>query len=481
MTDRVVPICPAPTSDEEPAVPNPLEDVAEYPFAPREPNELDREIEVQVAAESARGEPMPPAPIGSVVPRVRFAHGRCLVDWPAPHYVRLEFDRFVNSREELHAELIVRYTAPGLERQLYQARMNLMAPRTRSDVGSALGKIRADIKWADFLGEAVTAAIGAYRDGEPAILLRDAPVRLATPYLLPPVLLSEFPTILFGRGGDGKSLLALAMALSVHTGRGEILGLAPSRATRVLFLDFEFSASEHRERMAAMLHASDVLPDIAYLRCSDALWDEHDRIQRAIRDHGAEYLVIDSVGMACGGIPPENSEAALRFNAEVRRLGLGALCIAHMVKDGSDEYPFGSVFWHNSARSTWLVRRESEPESRPEVIGLYQKKANVGRRVAPVAFEVTIDGDDTARIQRVAFTRRDPGEIAIVAQRLSLTARLTRSLRAGPRILAEVADELDAKPDTIERTMRRYPKLFTRVSSADGVYRIALVAREETA
>src|SRR5207253_8838123 len=127
-------------------------------------------------------------------------HGACVVAWNAPHHITLEFDRIVNARDELTAELVVRVTAPGLAKQLYQSRENLMSARSRTVLGNALAKIRRDLEWGVILESAFTAAVRAYRNGEPAILLRDAPIRLGSPHILPPVLLTEFPTILFGRG-----------------------------------------------------------------------------------------------------------------------------------------------------------------------------------------------------------------------------------------------------------------------------------------
>ena len=90
------------------------------------------------------------------------------------------------------------------------------------------------------------------------------------------------------------------------------------------------------------------------------------------------YLVVDSVGLAAGG-EPESAEVAVQFFASPRELGLDALLVAHVTKQdakGSAERPFGSAFWHNSARSTWHVK--SRPTTGGMRAGLYHRKSNGG-------------------------------------------------------------------------------------------------------
>jgi hypothetical protein len=421
--------------------------------------------------------PIPDAPVESAGPHVDFSRGSCLVRWSGAIGVSFQFDRFTSERGELKAEVVVRSITPGLERQLHQARENLMSTRTRSELAKALaGKDHGQKhEWPDLVESAIAAAVAAFRNGEPAILLRDAPSRVTSRMALPPVVLGELPTFIFGRGGDGKSLLALAFGLALHTGRADIVGLTPATTLRVGYLDWEFSASEHRERMRALV--GDEMPDLVYVRCSEAIWDEEDRLARVIREQRLEFVVIDSVGMACGGLPPETSEAALRFNSALRRLSIGALCVAHMVKDGGEEHPFGSIFWHNQARSTWLAKKQ-DPEfsSSGFVVGLFQKKANTGPLSAPLAFGVSFADD------RIAITRGDVRDAPDLARTVSLRWRLQKALAGGPQLISDVAEDLDEKPDTVRRTLQRYDgKQFVRSSGPDGIDRWALLAAERGA
>jgi hypothetical protein len=55
--------------------------------------------------------------------------------------------------------------------------------------------------------------------------------------------------------------------------------------------------------------------------------------------------------------------------------------------------------------------------------------------------------------------------------------RVRDALKSGPRTLASLADELDAKIDTIEKAVKRKSTVFVRVPTEDGIQRIALVER----
>jgi hypothetical protein len=64
-----------------------------------------------------------------------------------------------------------------------------------------------------------------------------------------------------------------------------------------------------------------------------------------------------------------------------------------------------------------------------------------------------------------------------LAERLPLWQRMVHLLKTGPMTLAQMADELDAKVDSVSKAANR-GKTFTKISGSDGITRIALVARQ---
>jgi orotate phosphoribosyltransferase-like protein len=67
-------------------------------------------------------------------------------------------------------------------------------------------------------------------------------------------------------------------------------------------------------------------------------------------------------------------------------------------------------------------------------------------------------------------------EVQDLAQKLPLWQRVSHLLKRGPLTLAQIADELDAKLDTVTKAVNR-SRAFTKVPAADGTQRIALVER----
>ena len=184
-------------------------------------------------------------------------------------------------------------------------------------------------------------------------------------------------------------------------------------------------------------------------------------------------MILDSVAFACDG-PPEAAEVASRYFQAVRQLGiLGSLHIAHTTKgDHADKKPFGSVFWHNGARSTWFVKlAEAIPGGNVVTIGLYNRKANLGGLRPSVGFEVTFDED------RTRFRRVDVADVQDLAVELPLWVRMKHAVAHRPMTLAALAEELEANVGSLDKAAKRKSKVFTRVDGDDGVARIALLER----
>lgn len=442
--------------------------------SPLDWDRFERELErIPVAPDLA------PQPHG---PRVDHDQGIYSVAWDAPEEVRLEFDLLTTDRRsgETHAELTVFLTDPAsaalFGRQLHRARVNLLSTTGRTTLAKYLAqRDPASHDWPTLLEEAMQQVLTLYRAGEPAILLRDAPdaVGAGAP-LVAPLLAGDGATILFGDGGTGKSYLALALAASLHTGRELVDGLPPSSTRRVGYLDWEWSAAVHRRRLAA-LWPDDELPDLVYVACRQPLREERDRLRRIIRDHGLEYLVIDSIALAAGG-EPESAEVATGFFGALRSLGLDALCVAHVTNaaaKGGAERPFGSAYWHNSARATWYVKGQEDPPPGSLTLGLYQRKVNDGPRGAPFGLELTFTAE-TTRIRR-----SDVRDVPDLAAELPVAARMARALAGGSMTLHELAEEVNASIEAVRMAAKRGDgRRFVSHAGPDGIYRWGLLHHE---
>jgi hypothetical protein len=202
------------------------------------------------------------------------------------------------------------------------------------------------------------------------------------------------------------------------------------------------------------------MPRILYARCERPLVHEVDRLARIVRDQRVEYAVFDSVAFACDG-PPEAAEVAGRYFRAVRQIGGGSLHIAHISKaDGADQKPFGSVFWHNGARSTWYAQL-ADPSADGDTLslGLFNRKTNLGRLRAPIGFTVSFTED------RTVFRCSDVADNPDLALRLTVRQRMAALLRKGAMTPEVIAEEIGAEVETVKRTVRRYKSQFVTIPS----------------
>lgn len=393
-----------------------------------------------------------------------------------PTGVVIELDRLRRERHELVGELTVvcplagahAVTPDGL---IHLADFNVSSAQVRNTRAKVLReRSEAELDWATWLEALCLQTIRSERGGVPSRPISTYGRRVESPmfsvhgWQLP----RSHPAILFGDGGSMKSYLALYAA-----------GGIARQGIPTMYCDWELDGEDHHERLLALFGES--VPEVHYLRCDRPLIDEADRIRREVGRLGIGYLVCDSVGFATPG-PPESAEMAVGYFRAVRQIGVGgSLHLAHSTKsttdDGSNDHkprlrglkPFGSVFWHNSARSTWYARRADEgTDDRVITVGLFHQKANTGALLRPVGLSVSF-----AVPGKTQVAPTDLAATSDLSSGLSLRQRLTHALQSGPRTIAELADDLDAKKDTIEKTLRRSknPDFLHVVNTADGIHR----------
>ena len=393
----------------------------------------------------------------------RAGEGRYVLEVP-DYCVVLDVDRVKRNRwGALGGELTVRCSLSGASTidgdLLWSGDVSFSDTRGKADLARQLDARAktSDLDWPVLLDELGMRVRDAEREGEPAVFLRD--VAKPPPDQLLQVdgltLLRKHPVIIFGDGGSAKSYLALNLAGRIEQTTGMRVGL----------FDWELGAEDHRLRLEHLFGA-DRMPGIVYARCSKPLVHEVDRLTRIVQDHRLNYVILDSVAFACDG-PPEAAEVAGNYMRAVRSLGVGSLHLAHVSKaEGADQKPFGSSFWHNGARMTWFVKlSEGRPAASEITIGLFNRKANLGPRLKAVGYTIRFDED------RTQFAQVDLADVSDLASKLTIYERITAALKTGPMTIAALAEGIDAKPATVEKTVRRWTEKgnLVRLAAKNGV------------
>lgn len=240
------------------------------------------------------------------------------------------------------------------------------------------------------------------------------------------------------------------------------LGLPLSQRLKTAYLDFEWRAAPHRRRMGALCGDGAPLPSVLYVPCASEgpLSAQVERLQRIIHEHEIRYIFLDSVALACAG-PPEGAGVCLDFFQALSRLEVGSCLLAHINRGGDEDRPFGSTFWHNSARLTWFVKASQEPGSPRLDLALTSKKSNDGTKAQPFALHFEFEPKTT-------ITRADIASIPDLAGAMPLKARIRALLKTSPRTVADIADHLDANTETVRTTLKRMSgRLFVPVPGTE--------------
>ncbi|MDI9613260.1 MAG: DnaB-like helicase N-terminal domain-containing protein [Acidobacteriota bacterium] len=362
----------------------------------------------------------------------------------------IEVDRLRREHSELQGELCVKCTLPGVKTfdgTVSIADFNLSSARARTERAKLLGTRSGSkaVDWAGALEELCQRVLAAERQGNPSVDLRtlERPGpddSISVDGLTFP---RRHPTVLFGDGGSAKSYISLY-----------ILGTLAKRGMRVALFDWELAGEDHRDRLERLFGSE--MPPIEYAHCERPLTFEVDRLARIVRDKRIDFAAYDSVVFACDG-PPESAEVAARYFRAVRQIGVGGLHVAHITKsDSGDMKPFGSVFFHNSARATYFCKlADASGDGESISIGLYARKNNLSKQCAPIGYRISFTGD------RTAFVRSNPNDTPELAGKMTYRERMYQMLRFGSLPVKEVADRLGTDVKTVRKTARRHPKTFT--------------------
>lgn len=184
-------------------------------------------------------------------------------------------------------------------------------------------------------------------------------------------------TILFGDGGTGKGVIAAWWATELAR-----------QGMTVMVVDYEQHARhEWRPRVGAFCDDDPaILGRVFYVQPVAPIWDIAGWLRSEAERVGAQYLIVDSITYAAGGLEPEKATTAVKYTAAANAIGYPIMSIGHVTKSDADpRHPFGSVYWHNGARITIGVHRRDEAPDSDRIVK--HRKANQGQHSADLAVD----------------------------------------------------------------------------------------------
>ena len=286
-------------------------------------------------------------------------------------------------------------------------------------------------------------------------------------WLLPPLLEADGYTVLYARGGSGKSYLAAAACVSVASGV-PLLGMEPSVVGPVAYLDWEAPAATFGHRISRICEGNEVgrlRHPIRHYRMSGPFAARRAAMSPVLARLKPALVVIDSKGRATTGAP-ESSEGILDLARALDHLDMPVLLIDHISKGairGDDpDMAFGSVFVEASARLGWSLRTEHRVGSM--VLRLSNTKANNhARQTTPLVFELMFTGQGVTVLADSSAGR--PVETSLPKHGPAIIDYLTD---AGPSRQSDIANALGIHPTQVKRVLESDDGFVSR----DGLWQL---------
>ncbi len=382
--------------------------------------------------------------------------------------LRFEFLDIETSGRRFDAELTIRFDGP--KDDSYAERVNLLSSTQRTELRRELDSLYGkDHDWTRLLHTAFGLARNFYARLDRALDVSDAPQEGPDRFAVDPFLPMDAITIWFGDGGSAKTMLACALAEAFCLGHR--FANADTPGLPVLFVDWEDTFATFARRIRRLGGGPEMMLGKRLIQYWPAkgipLVNQIDAIKRKVETDGIGLVIYDSVALACDG-PPEESQSCNRFINAARKTGVTSLCIAHITKRGEEDKPYGSAFWSNSARRTWLVKKADDEDTDTLDVALICKKVNDGRkpRSVPVRLAFT-DQDGPIVVTRDEF---DVGSKLSKAG-MGLNARIRQALKRTAMTRIELAELLEEDEGIIRNTMnkRQNKAAYTPVGNKWGL------------
>jgi hypothetical protein len=397
--------------------------------------------------------------------------------------------RLKRSGGDLHGEIRVKCNIAGVKTVdgvMHLARFNLSSSSTRSSLAKLLesrtpGQV-GKMDWFDGLETLCQKVMNDQSTGQPYIDIGTTPVTFSSAkYVIDPLVPANVTALLYGPGGSGKSIIALASAMSIQNGREIIPGIPPAIKGNVLYLDWETDGPVINERIQAIAAGAGFKPaTITYRRCIRPLAEEAEEIANAVAERDIVYMVIDSAGMAMGtsGEYGDSNESTLRLFDAIRHIGISTQVIDHVSKQEMRSkgkvqglLPYGSVYKVNLARSAWEVRNGTSENDERVKVALIHTKANDSRLKPQIGLEIDWEPG------KITFRPADVTIIPVSAQADESAGNVILELLADGKSwrIPEIQKALVAtgiKPDAIRKAVQRLHEKNELIKAGDGSYRV---------
>ena len=384
-------------------------------------------------------------------------------------YFRAE--RISESLERISAEITVSMDITsdrGVRRErILWSRASLLDDRSKDAFVQSLEHATEDkslrpISYDEVTSEAFGCIISAHREGESVEELTNMSTATGRVFHLRPLLLSKVPNLIWAQGGSFKSYFAQLCCVMTDRGYSDF-GMHVKSPAKCLYLDYEESLDTfHRRIMAIQRGLGFPNPEtsgILWKKMYQPFASSIEEISKIIRDRQIEFVVIDSMNPALGGMSID-SQSVEKFFEALGVLNTTSLILDHANRSHESNASgtpaiYGSAFKYNRSRMVYEIRKKQESLSGEIQVVLYHRKTNDFKIQSPRGFNIKFDmreveeeGDTEGYkldlIHSVKFTPLrlgDADDEFLKAQPLSEVARELVDAH-GPTAIGELAESI---------------------------------------
>lgn len=379
-------------------------------------------------------------------------------EFPASH-IKFTVDHIRRSSEGLSGEVLVEAELPTIPQHLHWARLNMSSTSARSTLQKFLASRTQGIQidWTTMLEILCRKVALSEREGEPfADVGLDDPEE-ATWLVQDYAPLGEAMTV-YGDGGVGKSMLSLAVAMSIKSGLEFVPGFTPLSTGEALYLDWEAGRARINARMQALCRGLGVPPfKIRYRRCHGPFVDQIEEVLLECDQHNVIFVVVDSVEMAISGSgndAGDPNEKVTKLHSGLRWLKATTALVDHISAAGAGTTggagkPIGGVAKRNLARMVYEMRKATNVGEGSMHVALYNTKRNDdGPLLRPRGIKIEY-GPGLVR-----YGRDDITDAALV-EGMTVPDQIDALLRGQSRSRKFIVDNVKGKAGTIDTALSR--------------------------
>lgn len=394
--------------------------------------------------------------------------------------VTFAFTELTAGKRAIDSTLLIQVNAPGKRRTQFASRLNLESSSGREGLRRELEGVhgKTDMNWTALISDACSLAAEAWRGIDTSAELRDVALPEVRQWAVDNFAPENVVTIIFGMGGSGKSYLVADIALCCLYGM-PWMGLRTTPVGGVLVIDYEDREDEWRRRVQQIADGHGwPFPESGYRYLPGnaiPVADQIPRLRKLIADWDIGLIVVDSAASAVGDDLVVPTSASRMINA-LLTLNVTPLVLAHNTKAEDSSYPYGSIFFHNLARTTHYVEAIQEEGSNIVEVVIWNRKANRGKQ-KPISLRMTFPINDDNGPVNIDMTTQIP--LPLQSDTRNNREQIMRLLIASSHSLSarEISDATGIVVENVRNTLSRNTDWF--VNTERGMW--DLKRRDEAA